>query len=318
MTSAAAPLPTEIPADFGDYLLLSHIAEGGMGIVLRALDRRDRQLVAVKVARSACAADARALRHEVAALREVDHPGIVRLYDDGVWNGNPWMAMELLEGRTLNRVIGSTARPTTAAGRLVEVFAIVQPLCLAVGHLHDRGMIHRDIKPSNIIVGADGRVTLFDFGLACPVRALAKDYNRGTICMGTMEYAAPEQIWGGVVDARADIYSLGCVLYELVTGRRPFDAESSREVARQHLHLEPRRPSDLVADLPRALEELLLQMLAKRPEQRPRTCAEVSQRLARLVDDVAPGLRTSFEAVFVNSVQDEGGRTTGRASGWLV
>jgi serine/threonine protein kinase len=291
MTPAAALLPIEFPdgpVAFGDYLLLSRIADGGMGIVLRALDRRDNQLVAIKLARSARPADATAIRREVAALREVDHPGIVRLYDDGVWNGTPWMAMELLDGLPLNRVIGATPRPTDAGKRLVDMFSIMRPLCLAITHLHDRGMIHRDIKPSNVMVGEGGRVTLYDFGLACRVRDLAQDGSRNNICMGTMEYAAPEQIWGGAVDARADIYSLGCVLYELVTGRRPFDAESAQEVARQHLHLEPRAPSQLVADLPRPLEELLLQMLAKRPEGRPKSCLEVGQRLAAIVAGRAP------------------------------
>src|SRR5207249_3048275 len=148
-------------------------------------------------------------------LRGVDHPGIVRLREDGVSDGIPWMAMELLEGRTLCRLIRSWwPGPRPAGGHLAEVFAIMRRLCLAVGHLHDRGIVHRDLKPANVMVGDDGRVTLFDFGLACAARDLMVDRERGSICIGTLEYAAPEQICGGAVDARADIYSLGCMLYE--------------------------------------------------------------------------------------------------------
>jgi len=364
VTSAAAallsvPEAPEAPVDLADYVVVSRIAEGGMGIVLRARDRRDGRLVALKTARSSRPADGAAIRREIAVLRGVDHPGIVRLREDGVWNGIPWMAMELLEGRTLCRLIRSFwpgVRPTSsthesdepgaddlptvpvatrairarrpdlaalapappAGGHLAEVFAIMRQLCMAVGHLHDRGIVHRDVKPANVMIGDDGRVTLFDFGLACAARDRKLDRERGSICIGTLEYAAPEQICGGAVDARADIYSLGCMLYELCTGQRPFDSQSSQEVVRMQLHVEPRRPSELVPDLPWPIEELLGQMLSKRPEARSATCTEDAERLARIAGRLQLGVPLdAIERVDIGSTRAVHGRASGqgRASG---
>jgi serine/threonine protein kinase len=347
----------DIPPRFGDYEVLSRIAEGGMGAVFRARDGRNGRLVAIKTARSARPEDAAALRREISVLRGVDDRGIVRICDDGVWDGGPWMAMELLEGRTLCRVMASlwpdaprltaagtrffsdelptepvfgrarpvrgaarrpAGRPLSAGGRLAEVFAIFGALCRAVDRLHERGIVHRDLKPANVMVGDDGRVTLLDFGLACANRDdLAPDVLGGNICIGTMEYAAPEQICGEPVDARADIYSLGCMLYELATGRRPFEGVSIYEIARLQVHDDPRAPSELVADLPCALEALLLQMLAKRPEDRPGSAAEVGWRLGRIARRRAaePGPRLDFSTRLARGETNGGEGMEGRASG---
>jgi serine/threonine-protein kinase len=149
----------------------------------------------------------------------------------------------------------------------------VVQLCQALDYVHALGLVHRDVKPANVLVGEDGRVTLVDFGLVCPARAAAAAGATAEICVGTMEYAAPEQIRGESVDARADIYSLGCVLYELVTGRRPIDADSSRD---------PAVPSELVSGVPRELETLLVAMLAQRPDDRPPRASEVAERLTHI------------------------------------
>ena len=311
MRSAAALLPLEtpeMPGDFGDYRVLSVIAEGGMGIVLRARDMRDRSEVALKMTRSPRRAEASALRREIAVLRGVDHPGIVRLRDDGIYFGMPWMALELLEGRTLCRTIGSRS-----CG-LADTLSIVKQLCGALGHLHDRGVVHRDVKPANVMVGPGCRVTLFDFGLACATRHLALDHSRNNVGIGTAEYAAPEQLAGEPVDGRADIYALGCMLYELVTGRRPFDAESEHDVARMQMHVEPRSPSELLTDMPCPLEELILQMMAKRPEARPATAGEVARRLGHVASRLARGTNEPLDVGFSRSVHGAGGGK-GRASG---
>jgi serine/threonine protein kinase len=322
MTTAAALFPDEAsdgpgPLRLGDYRVLSHIAEGGMGIIMRGQDVVAGRIVALKTARSERPSDAAGIRREIAALQRVDHPGIVQLYDDGDAGGIPWLAMELLEGWTLCRTIVSLwpdapawlGTPPVAAGRLDEVLPIVTQLCLALEHLHGHGFVHRDIKPTNVMVGPRGRVTLFDFGLACRARAAGGGPEGRDICVGTMEYAAPEQICGTGVDGRADIYALGCMLYELCTGQRPFDGDSSHAVAERQLRCAPRPPSELVADMPGALEELLLRMLAKRADERPATAAEVSQHLTR----IAAGLRASAYARLDLSVIARGdGGASGR------
>jgi eukaryotic-like serine/threonine-protein kinase len=357
MPTAAALFPAEAPGGpvrFGDYRVLSRIAEGGMGILLRGQDCVDGRIVALKTVRSARPADAAGIRREVAALRRVDHPGIVRLFDDGVWSGMPWLAMELLEGRTLCHEIfslwpegsgsllegGGAPRqrseelPTTptcnrasrmrelgsawpapssvAAGRLDDVFSIFAQLCLALDHLHGHGLVHRDLKPTNVMIGDDGHATLFDFGLACPAPEPGAERSGGDLCVGTMEYAAPEQILGEQVDSRADIYSLGCMLYEMCTGQRPFDGDTSHDVAENQLRRDPRSPSDLVADMPCALEELILQMLSKRREDRPATAAEVGQRLARVARRVHSSAFGRIDLAFLASMH---GGWEGRASG---
>ena len=269
---------------------------------------RDGRAVAIKTARSAREADATAIRREIITLSGLRHPGIVRLHGYGVQSSGPWIALELLEGRTLadelswywpeTRAYGerrqrTDERPTAPAcnlrdrggegarrlfpvaggGHLVEAFSVVQQLSLALDHLHRRGLVHRDVKPANVFLRGDGRTTLFDFGLACSAGAT----RDRALCVGTMEYAAPEQICGGVVDQRADIYSLGCLLYELVTGRPPFRGDSSSEIAERQMKREPVAPSHLIADVPSRLDNLILSMLEKLPERRPDDAAEIGR-----------------------------------------
>ena len=168
--------------------------------------------------------------------------------------------------------------PVAGGGHLAEAFSIVAQLCLALDHLHRRGLVHRDVKPANVFLRSDGRTTLFDFGLACSAVGASVTTN-SDLCVGTMEYAAPEQICGAFVDRRADIYSLGCLLYELVTGRPPFRGDSTSEIAERQMKREPVAPSHLIADVPSQLEDLVMSMLAKTPARRPDSAAEIGGRL---------------------------------------
>jgi serine/threonine protein kinase len=289
-------------------------------------------MVAMKTPRNGGRAEIAGLLHEARALKQMSHPGIVRLHGDGTWDGMPWLALELLEGRTLldelealwelspagqvgsetrrrrseelptvpGRLLAPgmvyspalrTGRPPAAAGRLSEVAFIVVQLAMILDHVHARGLVHRDVKPANVFLGAGAgairRVTLLDFGLACRASVPRPAHAGESLCVGTMQYAAPEQILGEPVDARTDVYSLGCVLYELVTGRRPFEGDSSHDVAQKHLHREPVRPSDLVTNLPWQLEDLVMEMLAKKPADRPATAGAAGARLARAVRGIA-------------------------------
>jgi serine/threonine protein kinase len=325
MTTAWAlsddPFTAQGPERLGPYDVEGSIAEGGMGIVLRGRDPRTGARVALKTVRSQRRSDASSIRRESAALARLSHPGIVRLLAEGTWNDKPWLALELLEGRTVCDEIdllwrkgpeglfqaqhgrcraedlptmpshlgtASRARPRAAtgtrseaaAGRVHDIVGIAINLCRTLDYLHSMGLVHRDVKPANVFLGGDGRVTLLDFGLVCPARGVQGSCAAADSCVGTMEYAAPEQIRGEPVDARADIYSLGCMLYELVTGRRPIEADRSEQVAERQLAWTPIAPSDLVTGVPPALEHLLQAMLAKRPEDRPSTAHTVAAKLA--------------------------------------
>jgi len=342
---AFQPAAFEEPMRFGPYQVLERIAEGGMGVIFRGQDDRGGPPVAIKTVRSPRAADAAAIRREIVALSRLRHPGIIRLHAHGLCAGVPWMAMELLEGRTLGeemswywpetssgdgerrlrsdelptapaRGLGDRARdparpvyPVAGGGHLTEAFSIVAQLCLALDHLHGRGLVHRDVKPANVFLRSDGRTTLFDFGLACPAVVTNMTKNSG-ICVGTMEYAAPEQICGTVVDRRADVYSLGCLLYELVTGRPPFRGDSTSEIAERQMMREPVAPSHLIADVPCQLEDLVMSMLAKAPARRPGSAAEVGGRLA----NVARRMQQSAGAIIdrhVFGLWREGGKGEG-------
>jgi serine/threonine protein kinase len=294
-----------------------------MGRILRGRDRLSGLSVALKTVRSQRRADAASLRREIVALSRMSHPGVVRFVAEGGWRGIPWMALELLEGRTVcdeidllwrkgpeglfqaqhgrcrsedlptmpahfralrrSPVQATRNTPAVAAGgRLHDVVGIAANLCSALDYVHGLGLVHRDVKPSNVFLGDDGRVTLLDFGLVCPARGEPGSCESADSCVGTMEYAAPEQIRGEPVDARADIYSLGCMLYELVTGRRPVDATEPSALGERPRAPDPIRPSALVAGVPRPLEELVSAMLAKRPEDRPASAEIVGAALAAI------------------------------------
>jgi serine/threonine protein kinase len=287
-----------------------------MGQVFRALDTVACRMVAMKTPRSGSTAEVESLRREAVALTRLNHPGIVRLHASGSWDGAPWLAMELLEGTTLREEIevlweGGTGRPgfhgrrteeaptvptraarlgpevtprlreapPAAAGHLPEVASIVVQLAMALDHIHRHDLVHRDVKPANVFLRADGRVTLLDFGLVCRANASPQT----SLCVGTMQYAAPEQIVGEPVDGRSDVYSLGCVLYELTTGLRPFEGRSTHDIAQKHLHETPPPPSEVVRDLPWRLDALILEMLAKRPGARPATAGIAAQRLLQIL-----------------------------------
>jgi serine/threonine protein kinase len=317
--------PAEAPNAVEGYRILDRLAEGGMGRLFRALDLASGRTVALKLVRMGTAAEVAGLLREAGALKRLRHPGIVRLLADGIWWGTPWLALELLDGRTLleemedwwsgepsglRRAEQSTTRARSsgtpsapplrfssrgpehpppiderrlaAAGRLGEVATLIAELADTLDHVHRAGFVHRDVKPANVFMRrrpGPGRVTLLDFGLACPPKAPRPADGKPSQCVGTMQYAAPEQIRGEPVDARADIYSLGCVLYELVTGLRPFEGDTAHEVGQKHLYRPVPRPSDLVWGLPRRFEGLILEMLGKDPETRPGTAREVAERL---------------------------------------
>jgi WD40 repeat protein len=264
------------------YRIEGRAGAGGMGIVYRAVDVELGRLVALKVIAPALAQDERfreRFRSESRRAAALEHPNVLPVYRSGEEDGSLYIAMRFVDGATLEELIDRRGRlPVGAAVRIVSQVAD------ALDAAHGQGLVHRDVKPGNVLISeADGeeRVSLADFGLAIPVaRQLASGDGRYA---GTPAYLAPEQIRGHPVDARTDVYSLGCLLFHALTGRVPFVAEGVQATMAAHLVEPPPRPSEVVPGLPAKLDEVVRTAMAKRPEDRFATAGQlaVAARAAR-------------------------------------
>jgi tetratricopeptide (TPR) repeat protein len=281
----------------GRFTLIEPVGHGGSSVVYRARDALTGEEVALKTVRTDSPGLHACFRREIHVLSRLRHPSIVRVLDHGAENGRPWYAMELLDGETLSdrnaRLFGAApsgdSRPA-AAGALRETLTLIARLCEPLAFLHGEGIVHRDLKPQNILVRRDGRPVLLDFGMVVRVAgASGRETSELPQLEGTPAYMAPEQIAGDLVDARSDLYALGCVLYELLTGRPPFVGNNS-EVLHQHLHAAPAPPSRLVDGLPAELDELTLGLLRKRPRERVGHAADVRAALSsfEILDESRP------------------------------
>lgn len=305
----------QVPANFGHYWILHEIARGGMGVVYEGEHVKTRERVALKTMLKASAFSLASFRHEIHSLRRVSHPGIVHIVDDGVINGIPWVAMPFLRGRTLSHylkdfwekpvrfsseVIDETLPMTSPGGdpariivasapsapgepipSLARTLTLIRRLCVPLAYLHGEGLVHRDLKPGNVILQEGDRPVLIDLGLAVHRGVSGREELGIDSIAGTACYMAPEQFRGDLIDARADLYALGCILYECVTGRPPFSG-SWREVERQHLHDMPLKPSLLVPGLPPRLDDLILRLLEKHPQDRIGYAADIAAELIAL------------------------------------
>ena len=266
----------------GRYRIDAELGRGAMGVVYRARDTELNRDVAVKVLPGeALGGEARArLLHEARAAALLNHRHIVGVYDVGEESGAPFIVMELVEGTNL-RGAGTLS--------LAEVVALARQLCEALDHAHAHGVVHRDLKPENVLLarGSEGPIAkLADLGVATTGHARLTE--AGAI-VGTAAYLAPEQALGRPVDGRSDLYALGVVLYELVAGRLPFSGDDALVVISQHLHAPVTPPRAFRADLPPALEAIILRLLAKDPAQRFASAREVATALAELRDPLAAG-----------------------------
>jgi hypothetical protein len=260
----------------GPYRVVELLGQGGMGVVYRGEHPDTGEAVALKTVRVASGAMLTSLRREIHALRRLHHPGVVRLVAEGVWEGLPWYAMELLRGQTLRGFID--ARPP-----LASTLTLLRRLCAPLAFLHGNGLVHRDLKPENIFIRTEGTPVLVDLGISAPAGGVREVLQVGGSTVGSEAYMAPEQIRGDFVDARADLYALGCILYEAVTGRPPFVASrSAGGVPHQHLRRAPTPPSQVVEGLPPELDALVLRLLAKRPQERLGYAEDVAAALAAL------------------------------------
>ncbi|HEX6731126.1 MAG TPA: protein kinase [Pyrinomonadaceae bacterium] len=290
------------------YRLDSELGRGGMGIVYRATDLELQRSVAVKVlSTNTSTSDARErLIREARSAAALNHPHIVAVHDVGEASGQPFLVMELVGGPRL-----SQARPTD----LTRIVEIATQICSALEHAHSNSIVHRDLKPDNVLLsgtGELGNVKLADLGLALP--AYGARISRAGLIVGTASYMAPEQALGQEVDGRTDLYSLGVLLYELTTGRLPFSGDDPLTVVSQHVHAPVVPPRVLRQDLPRALEALILRLLAKDPAQRFDSAGETRAALARcLLDTGTSGEIDTGSAVAILDALSRG-RLVGRAN----
>ena len=217
---------------------------------------------------------------EYEALTRLNHPGIVRVYHYGLYQGKPWFTMELVAGQALQSWVKSKGRPGERA-RTDEVIRLGFFIADALFYVHRRGLVHRDLKSTNVIVLPDGRVKLLDFGTAFVKDAIEQITREGGF-VGTFSYASPEQLRGETVTGQSDLYCFGILLYRLLTGRRPFEASEPGQLAWMHLNQKPTPPSEIVEGIPPELEQLILQLMSKRAEARPEDAGDVARRLEEM------------------------------------
>ena len=273
--------PARPPARLGDYRIERALGRGSMGRVYQARAPRSRVSVAIKWMPRFLAGALDGARREIAALERLRHPGVVRILAHGTDRGHPWYAMEHLHGATLD-VASARLRRRRDEEADRAVLSIVRRLCSPLAYLHGEGVVHRDLRPRNVLVTARREPVIVDFGLAATA-ASGRETLTGDGSSGTAAYMAPEQVQGDVVDGRADLYSLGCILFELLCGRPPF-AGASVPAPRAHLLLRPPRPSSIRAGIPAALDQLVRALLEKRPEDRVGHAGAVAEALTPFSD----------------------------------
>jgi serine/threonine protein kinase len=299
----------ELPERLSGYKILGEIGSGGMGRVLLALDERLGRKVAVKTLSPRYAGNPKLrerFMREARALARLDHPNIVRIYNLGNADEEPHFVMERIEGASL----------TEAARRLAltQKIDLMIKIALTVDFLHQRRMIHRDLKPGNILVGPDLEPKVLDFGLAAQSDDFGERLTQAGEIMGTPDYFSPEQAQAaGPLDARSDIFSLGAILYELITGAPPFRAENTRDQIRSICEHDPAPPRRINPAIPGELQNICLKALEKDPAQRYQSAREMADDLARLLaGEPVLALPSSYARMIAGKVEQH----VRELSGW--
>ncbi|MGH8594270.1 MAG: serine/threonine protein kinase [Gammaproteobacteria bacterium] len=264
------------PQRIGRYQITDILGKGAMGVVYKALDPHIQRTVALKTINKAvdsdqCDASLVRFQREAQAAGKLTHPNVVGVFDYGEDRGSPYLVMEYVEGRALKSYLKEGRRFS-----LEEVVRIMGQVLDALGYCHSRGVIHRDLKPGNIFLLQDGQAKIADFGIA---HIDTSTLTQTGAVLGTPGYMSPEQFMGQAVDARADLYGAGMLLYELLTGENPYAGQSATAIMHKLLSSEPIDPSKLNLSLPEAFDPLLRKALAKKPAGRFQTAEEFKQAL---------------------------------------
>jgi serine/threonine protein kinase len=278
------------------YEVTGHLGSGGMGMVYRARDMELNEDVAVKIVRDDLVRQdpevIQRLKSEIRLARKISHRNVVRTHDLGEWKGTYFVTMEYVKGITVAGLLDRRGRLTVES-----TLAIGTQLCEALAVAHEQQIIHRDIKPANLIVDHGGVLKVMDFGIA---RSIEPDTDRHTAAgfiIGTPQYMAPEQLMGGVVDTRSDLFAVGAVLYECLAGRPPFVADSPLTLVAHIIDGNFPKLSELVPDVPRRLEAIVHQQLQLQPEDRIGSARELANLLTELEHGVtAPTLAVTLRS----------------------
>lgn len=290
------------------YELLETLGKGGMAVVYRARDRMLERLVAVKVLREDLSGDQafqERFRQEAKAAANLSHPNIVTMHDFGLDQGQLFMVMEYVPGTDLKTLIKQRGRfnPEEALPLLIQA-------CAGIGYAHRAGLVHCDVKPQNMLVTPDMRLKVADFGIA---RALATIHpeEQSDLVWGSPQYFAPEQATGAAPAPASDVYSLGIIMYELLTGALPFQANSAVELARLHVEEEPPLLSEKIPEISPTLEQIQAKVLSKEPSQRYRTADQLGRVLLNFGNTrSAPALALTPEAAPVPGMDLETSKKT--------
>lgn len=264
----------------GRYEILRLIGQGGMGVVYQVLDHELNEVIALKAIADNLLADdpevAENFRSEIRLARRISHRNVVRTHDLGEANGTAFVTMEYVEGLTVRELLETRGKLGVSSA-----LALARQYAEALAVAHAAGVIHRDVKPENALVDAEGILKVMDFGIARLAEATSSRTQTGMI-VGTLSYMAPEQLLGEEIDVRADLYALGGVLYECLTGHAPFEAGTATALIAKVLTAAPTPPIEHNPDVPPALSALVLQLLSKAPDDRPPSAAALLQRLGEL------------------------------------
>ncbi len=263
----------------GRYRIVSRIASGGMADVYEASDLIYRRIVSIKVMKEELLKDPVNLarfNNETAAAASLNHPNIVKVYGRGYVDGRPYMANEYIKGQTLRDKLNFSISLS-----LLDACGVMLQLTSGIDYIHRHGIIHRDIKPDNLFYLSDGTIKISDFGIAAPIGTRSGD----DAIQGTIYYCAPEVLTGAPASIANDIYSMGVVFYECLTGQVPFDGASLEEVAIKQLKKRFPEPSKLVPGLPKSIERIIITACRKRPEERYLTAAAMHEDIVEAMKD---------------------------------